>query len=498
MRKTIFLSAIVAFIVSALTVGGFYYLNDSVSSEEGVTIQKIDGEASSILYTKDEKGEVQALDFEKVAAETMPAVVSIQSKVENRMAKRQEQFMNPFRRFFDFEDSPYFHELPEYNVGTGSGVIINPKGYIVTNNHVIDRAEEVTVTLNDNREYKAQVVGTDPSTDIALLKIEGATDLHSLPLVNSDKVNVGQWVLAVGNPFNLTSTVTAGIISAKARNINILDNKYAVESFIQTDAAINKGNSGGALVDLQGGLVGINSAIFSPSGAYSGYGFAVPSNLVSKVIEDLLEYGTVQRGFLGVSIADVNSDLARKENLTVNRGVYVAEVQENGAADKAGVQAGDVIIKIDDVHVETSPNLQELVARKRPGDVVNVTVLRKGKEVEVEATLVNQDGNTGVVEVAYEDAANQLGIELSELSPKEAKKLNLDGGVRIDKINEGRIAAETSIREGFIILEVDENPVSTVDEVNKIITAKKGNYIEIKGVYGGAPGIYYYGVGINN
>lgn len=498
MKKTIFLSALVAFIVSGMTMSGFYYFNKDKPIENKVTIEKLDGQASSVLYTKDENGEVQALNFEKVAAETMPAVVSVHSKIENQMAKRQEQFMNPFKRFFDFEDSPFFHQLPEHNIGTGSGVIINSQGYIVTNNHVIDGAESVNVILNDNREYEATIVGTDPSTDIALLKIEGAEDLTVLPLVNSDNVRVGQWVLAVGNPFNLTSTVTAGIISAKARNINILDNKYAVESFIQTDAAINKGNSGGALVDLQGGLVGINSAIFSPSGTNSGYGFAIPSNLVNKVIEDILEYGTVQRGFLGVSIADVNSELAKKENLNVNTGVYVASVQEGGAAQKAGVKSGDVIIKIDDREVRSSPNLQELIARKRPGDNVKITVLRKGKEVDLDAVLFNQSGTTSAVELASADVAGSLGIDLRNLTAKEAKALRVEGGALIEKINDGTIARETSIREGFVILEVDDLPVTTVEDVNKIIGSKKGNYIEIKGVYKDAPGVYYYGVGINN
>lgn len=498
MKKTILLSAIVAFLVSGLTMSGFYYFNKNESSDNKVTIERLEGQASNVMYTEDENGEIQVLNFEKVAEETMPAVVSIQSKVENQYAKRQEEFMNPFRRFFDFDDSPFFNPLPEYNIGTGSGVIINTQGYIVTNNHVIENAESISVTLHDNREYSATLVGTDPSTDIALLKIEGAKDLKALPLVNSDKVRVGQWVLAVGNPFNLTSTVTAGIISAKARNINILDNKYAVESFIQTDAVINKGNSGGALVDLQGGLIGINSAIFSPTGAYSGYGFAVPSNLVNKVIEDILEFGTVQRGFLGVSIADVTSELAKRENLKVNKGVYVASVQEGGAADKAGVQDGDVIIKVDGVDVPTSPNLQELIARKRPGDPVKLTVLRNGKEINLEAVLVNQSGTTSAIEKEVVDVADVLGIELRTISSKEAKNLKVEGGVIIDKIKNGRIKNETSIREGFVILEVDDVEVKTVEDVNKIISNKKGNYIEIKGVYKDAPGIYYYGVGINN
>ncbi len=498
MKRTIFLSAIVAFLVSALTIGGFYYLNGNDSETHNVTIQKIDGGASNVLYTKDANGDIQPLNFEKVASEVMPAVVSIKSKIERSGQQQQQQYLNPFRRFF--QDMPNFHRYynPQPVIGMGSGVIINKKGYIVTNNHVITDAEKVTVTLHDNREFTAHVVGTDPTTDIALIKIDGAKNLHTLPLVNSNNVKVGEWVLAVGNPFGLTSTVTAGIVSAKARNINIIDSKYAVESFIQTDAAINKGNSGGALVNLQGGLIGINSAIYSPSGAYSGYGFAVPSNIVSKVVEDLLQYGSVQRGFLGVSIANITNDLVKKQSLKVKDGVYVVSVKENSAASEAGIKAGDVITAVNGIQVHSSPKLQELIATKRPGDTVELTINSNGKEKVVKATLYNKKGTTDIVELDYSDAAAQLGIKLRELDSDEAAQLNIDGGVMIEEINAGHIAQETSIREGFIILEVDGQKVSTVEDVNKILGSKHGNYVEIKGIYKDVPGVYYYGINIDN
>jgi len=264
--------------------------------------------------------------------------------------------------------------VPRPKVGTGSGVIINEKGYIVTNNQVIDNAEEIEVTLYDNESYKATVIGTDPTTDLALLQIK-ADDLKTMSLVNSDDVEVGEWVLAVGNPLGLNSTVTAGIVSAKARNININRDRFAVESFIQTDAAINPGNSGGALVNLDGNLVGINTAIASRTGTYTGYGFAVPSNIVTKVVEDLLKYGNVQRGMLGVSIRTMDSNLAKEKDRDFTAGVWVEQVGEESAAAKAGIEAGDIILEVNGIETHTSPRLQEIVAGKNVSDT-NLT-LRK-------------------------------------------------------------------------------------------------------------------------
>jgi len=286
---------------------------------------------------------------------------------------------------------------PRGNPGlsSGSGVIISPDGFIVTNNHVVDNASEIEVILYDNRSYEAEIIGTDPSTDLALIKVD-ERNLDFIKYGNSDDVKIGQWVLAVGNPFNLTSTVTAGIVSAKARNIGILrvENSLQIESFIQTDAAVNPGNSGGALVNLYGQLIGVNTAIATQTGSYSGYSFAIPVTLVKKVMDDLLEFGKVQRGLLGIRIADVNARLAEIEDLSVVKGVYVSQVNSNSAAEQAGIEPGDVIIKIDEVSVNNVAELQEIVARNRPGDKVTVHFIRNGKEKQTGAVLRNVDGNT--------------------------------------------------------------------------------------------------------
>ncbi len=305
-------------------------------------------------------------------------------------------------------------------MSTGSGVIINSNGYIVTNNHVVADADKVDVTLHDNRSFVAEVVGTDPDTDLALIKIN-QKDLPHLSFVNSDNSKVGEWVLAVGNPFNLNSTVTAGIISAKGRNINIINSNNpsgrqqqgstAIESFIQTDAAINPGNSGGALVNLDGGLLGINTAIASPTGSYSGYGFAVPSNIVSKVVEDLLSFGTVQRGWLGISVGSVSSDLAKEKGLDVTEGAYVSGFAEDGksAAKDAGVKVGDVVVKIDETPIKSSSALIEYVGRKRPGDKINITVDREGKTLILPITLRNKDGKVEAMKREEKDPVTGVG-----------------------------------------------------------------------------------------
>jgi serine protease Do len=342
MRKTVIYSGVVALLVSLLTIGAFLYLS---GKKENLKIQYVDKTpAVEAKYNDLGEARVASLDFTQTAAKVMDGVVHIKSTMTNLVGQQggpsiPEEFRDFFQRFFG--------QIPEQTepvpqVGTGSGVIINENGYIVTNNHVVANASDIEVTLHDNRVFKAKVVGTDPTTDLALIRIK-AEGLPTLPLANSNQVKVGEWVLAVGNPFNLNSTVTAGIISATGRNINILRDQYAIESFLQTDAAINPGNSGGALVNLDGGLVGINTAIASPTGAYSGYGFAVPSNIVNKVVEDLMKYGTVQRGYLGVGIRSVTAQLAEQENLDVVQGVYVDSLLVNSAAKAAGIKAGDVI-----------------------------------------------------------------------------------------------------------------------------------------------------------
>lgn len=318
-------------------------------------------------------------DFVAAAEKGMPAVVHITSKVvkeDNKPTNRQPNL-------FDFFNEMPF-EIPQG--GTGSGVIIRSNGYIVTNNHVVDEGNEFEVTLFDNRKFNAKLIGKDETTDLAVLKID-AKELPTLELANSDEIKVGEWVLAVGNPFDLTSTVTAGIVSAIGRNIDILKGQYKIESFIQTDAAVNPGNSGGALLDTEGNLVGINTAIASRTGAFAGYSFAIPSNIMTKVVEDLIQHGEVKRGFLGVSIQDMDATVASDLGLNITEGVFILEVAADGAAEAAGIQKSDVIVAVNGRRVKNSPKLQELIGRKRPGDQVTITVHRKGKEQDISVTL---------------------------------------------------------------------------------------------------------------
>jgi len=376
--------------------------------------------------------------------------------------------------------------------GSGSGVIITDDGYIATNNHVVEDADKIEVTLNDNHSYTAKVIGADPSTDLALLKI----DEKGLPFIvygNSDNLKVGEWVLAVGNPFNLTSTVTAGIVSAKARNIGILPDqtKNKIESYIQTDAAVNPGNSGGALVNTRGELVGINSAIASNTGSYTGYSFAVPVNLVKKVMDDLVEYGNVQRGFIGVSIRDIDSKLADEKGLKDTKGVYVAGLTEDGAAKSAGIKEGDIITKVGDVEVNSMPQLQEQVGRFRPGDKVAVNVLRDGQEKLYNVVLKNKDGNTAVIKSGQ--ALNLLGGVFENIPGDTKSKLGIDGGVKVSKLETGKLRA-AGIREGFIITSVDRKPVRSTEELEDALKSKQGGVL-IEGVYPNGMKAYY-GFGI--
>ena len=337
----------------------------------------------------------QSLDFRPAARKVTPAVVHIQSTIEPQEGERQNPYRNIPPQLRDFFNLPNDRPMPRR--GAGSGVIISSDGYIVTNNHVIDNADIVTIVLNDNRSYQADVIGSDPTTDLALVKID-EIDLPFVEFGNMEDVEVGEWVLAVGNPFNLSSTVTAGIVSATGRSINILREQAAVESFIQTDAAINPGNSGGALVNTQGKLIGINTAIASPTGSYSGYGFAVPVDLTKKVVNDLLNYGTVQRGYLGVLVRNIDAQLAEEENLDITRGVYVDSLIANSAAQDAGIRAGDVIVKIDDYAINASPQLISLIAQRRPGDEITLTVIRNGERQNFTATLRNEFGGTELVD----------------------------------------------------------------------------------------------------
>lgn len=453
--------------------------------------------AVSARYDADGKLETP-IDFSQTAEQVTPAVVHIKSTVSRRASSMPGQGDVPdlFRYFFDEEDLRGRGGTPRPQVGTGSGVIISADGVIVTNNHVIDKAEDIEVTLFDKRSYKAKVIGTDPTTDLAVIKIQ-ERELPFLPFANSDDVKVGEWVLAVGNPFNLNSTVTAGIVSAKARNINILQDRTAIESFIQTDAAVNPGNSGGALVDIRGRLIGINTAIASRTGSYAGYSFAVPSRIVSKVVEDLLEYGTVQRGFLGVTIRSVNAALVREYDLAVNEGVLVDSLTVDGAAREAGIQPRDVIVAVDGKKVRDASSLQELIGTKRPGDMTSITVNRDGDLLRYDVTLKSLMGNTQLVAREQYDAFEGLGAEFVPLTEEELSHFGVKAGLKVARLYPGKILRDTKMEENFIITHVDNKPVQSVKELAKIVEGKKGGLL-IEGFYPDAPEeSFYYALGLN-
>ncbi|MEZ5009632.1 MAG: Do family serine endopeptidase [Chitinophagales bacterium] len=421
-----------------------------------------------------------------------PAVVHIQTTTK---AKATKQNINPFWEFFgdQYDSGP--------QLASGSGVIITADGYIATNNHVVEDADEITVTLNDKREYKAVLIGTDPNTDLAVIKINDKS-LEHLSFANSDEVQVGEWVLAVGNPFNLASTVTAGIVSAKGRNINILREKagnVAIESFIQTDAAVNPGNSGGALVDLNGNLVGINTAIATPTGTFAGYSFAVPSNLVKKVVNDMIDYGVVQRGYMGVSITSLTAEQAEEFGIDDIQGVLVSEIVEGSGADDAGILPGDVITKINGITVKSSPELQELVGTYSPGDKINVEFVRKNKTENKDVTLKSRDNGTSLITKKSNANASKvdlLGAVFEELTPEEARNLKIRGGVKVKKIKDGILEESTQMKAGFVITKVNNRPVYSISELEEVLNGYTGDGVLVEGKYPGISGTKYYAFGM--
>ncbi len=485
---------------SAITLGAFVWFD--LGSPKSVRIEHLNSSPAVAAKIDGVTGKLEAqLDFTYAAERVMPAVVHIRSTQTAYAGKNEDprqQIPDPFRDFFgeDFFGKRFQQPgNPQPSVGSGSGVLINENGYIVTNNHVIDGAGDIDVTLHDNRSFKATVIGVDPSTDLALIQIKGE-GFPYLPFANSDEVRVGQWVLAVGNPFNLTSTVTAGIVSAKGRNINILRDQSAIEAFIQTDAAVNPGNSGGALVNLEGGLIGINTAIASPTGSYSGYSFAVPANLVNKVIGDLIEFGVVQRGYLGVMIRGLDAALAKEQGTSLSEGVLVDSLMENGAAKAAGIKKGDIITAVDGKTVKTAPELQASIGTRRPGDKVEVTLEREGKIKTLSVELKNSSGNTAVVEKAAGNALfKALGAEFETLKTDDARKLGIQGGVKVKRLYAGKIKQQTQLREGFIITKIDGKDVRSTEDINQILEGKTGG-VMLEGRYEDYPGEYFYAFGM--
>ena len=433
----------------------------------------------------------QPVDLTFAAEKALPAVVHIRY-VQNSKVQTVEVESDPFSDFFgDFFGSPGRGnggkqkrqvQTPKREA-TGSGVIISADGYIVTNNHVVEGADQLTVTLNDNREFSARIIGTDKSTDLALIKIDGK-NLPTLPIGDSDKLKVGEWVLAVGNPFNLNSTVTAGIVSAKARTLG----GNPIESFIQTDAAINQGNSGGALVNTQGELVGINAMLYSQTGSYSGYGFAIPTTIMNKVVADIKQYGSVQRAVMGIKGGDVRvyldmeKEKGKEHDLGTNDGIYVDSVEDGGAGSAVGLKSGDVIVAADGRKLTKMAELQELLSGKKPGDKITITYLRNKKKTTATATLKNAQGNTKVMKSADLDI---LGGNFKEINDEQKRQLNISTGLEVIRVNNGALK-DAGVAKGFIIQKVNEQIIKSTDDLQKAVkeaSTSKDPVLYIQGIY---------------
>ncbi len=475
---------VVAVLGGLISLGAFALIQKSGSSLKGVPQQSTPVQFTSMIGMPSTNP-----DFTAAANTSIHAVVHVKTEY----ARKNSMYDNFFNFHDFFGDSPYSQQGPLQ--GAGSGVIISPDGYIVTNNHVVQDASKIEIVLNDKRSYEGTIVGTDPSTDLAVVRIK-ETNLPFLNYGNSDELQVGEWVLAVGNPFNLTSTVTAGIVSAKARNINILGtpDNTSIESFIQTDAAVNRGNSGGALVNTRGELVGINAAIASGNGFYAGYSFAIPVNIVKKVVGDLIDFREVQRAFLGVSIREIDSKLAEEQGIKELRGVFVQEVNDGSAAKEAGIVRGDVITSVNKMTVNSTSELLEQVSRYRPGEKIVVGVSRKGTDKNFNVTLLNRAGTTGLVKTEAKDVMPMLGAKIQVASQDVLRKLGLDHGVQVTELSDG-LLRNAGVREGYVITEIDKKPIRNLDDLNKILSSKSGGIL-LEGVYPNKVRAYY-GFGIN-
>lgn len=465
-RRQFFIGVLLASVFGAIISSSIIlsYLKDENNQKSYNSIVERQKSVALTNYSDSNIVVPKGLNFMHAAEKAVTGVVHIRA-----LYGSGDRSMNPLEGFF--------RNAPQ---SSGSGVIITDDGYVVTNNHVIDEANEIEVILNDNRSYLAKVIGTDPTTDLALIKIDAA-NLNFIPYGNSDNLRHGEWVLAVGNPFDLNSTVTAGIVSAKARNIGILrdKNNLQIESFIQTDAAVNPGNSGGALVNLNGDLIGINTAIATPTGNYAGYSFAVPVSLVKKVIDDLLEFGEVQRGLLGIRIGDVNARLAEQQGLSVVNGVFISQVNENSAAEEAGLEQGDVIVAINGIDVTNVSELQEMVARNRPGDEVLVSYYRGNKKAQVTATLKDFEGNTTLSKRTFDRTIE--GAVFEELSIEQLETNGITHGIKIESIDEGKWK-EAGLKAGFIITSIDKLAVTNLEDLNQILENKDGGIL-VEGLY---------------
>jgi serine protease Do len=447
---------------------------------------------------------VGAVDFTAASTSATPAVVHIKTKTKARQVTNNlPRQRNPFSDLFgddlfdQYFNGPRTQTIPEQRA-SGSGVFISDDGYIVTNNHVVDGADEINITLNNKRSYKATLVGADPSSDIAVLKVEGK-NFPYLVYGNSDDVKLGQWVLAVGYPLTLDVTVTAGIISAKARSIGInrRQSETPIESFLQTDAAVNPGNSGGALINTDGQLIGINSAIASPTGSYAGYSYAIPVNIVKKIVNDLIKFGTVQRAFLGIEYAaeSLTEEQKKEAGIKDGDGVYVTNVPTGGSAYAAGIRKGDFVTKVNGVAVSTGPEMVEQVTRYKPGDKITVSYVRDGKESTANLTLKNKVGTTDIVK--SESIIEKLGAELTTLDKKTATSYEVPGGVMVKKITGGMLS-KTKMQEGFVITSVNGVVIKNIDDLRLVLEKNKGNTVKLEGIYPGYEGSYGYPLNIED
>lgn len=471
------LSSMIGGVVVAIVILSLNRPNSEVQNAENTPVS-----LTNYVFDSTDFVVPEGLNFVFAAKSATPSVVHIRTTYAS--GKKDSPFNDFFREYF----GERYRDYDNRNRGAGSGVVMREDGFIVTNNHVIEDATEIEVVLNDNRSYKGEVIGTDPSTDIALIKID-EDNLKAVPVGSSEDIQIGEWVLAIGNPFEFRSTVTAGIVSAKGRSINILDrSNLSIESFIQTDAAVNPGNSGGALVNLKGELVGINTAIASPTGAFAGYSFAVPVSLVQKVVTDLAEFGTVQRALLGISIQDVDAALAERMDLDLLKGVFVSDVGFNSAAEEAGMENGDVIVAIDDQKVSTVAELQEKVALNRPGDRIKVTFIRDGRTEESFATLQNNYGTTNVVEV--NNSFKNEGAVFESVNEELQESLEIDGGVQVKDLESGAWR-EAGIKKGFVITKINKVPVDTIDDFIRVIKNVREDALVISGYYPDGDKAYY-------
>lgn len=496
MKKIIVPVVLTAAATSALTFWGANSLskNNSIFSTDHNTPVHYVNNTGNIA--------TQPVDFSAAAEEAVKSVVHIKTLKKGETVMARDPFADMFGGFFGFEGGRMREYKTPDQQGSGSGVIISSDGYIVTNNHVVAGADKVQVTFNDRNTEIAEVVGTDPSTDLAVLKIK-ASNLKYMELGNSDDVKLGQWVLAVGYPLNLDATVTAGIVSAKGRalGINMRQSSSAVESYIQTDAAVNPGNSGGPLVNTQGRLIGINAAIASPTGSYAGYSYSIPSNIVEKVANDIIKHGSVQRGYLGVSLADLDDEQAEKlgldkDEFRKSKGVYVREVMKGSGADAAGIKSGDYITAINGTEVKNVPQLMGLVARFHPGDKITVDYMRNGNVKHAQVELKKNFGDDVIAD--GQTSMKLGGATLRNLTKAEQEKYNIkDGGVLVEKVADGAFR-NAGIAEGYIIASANDKRVTNIAKLNEVVKSSKSS-IQVGGIYGGKNGMYYYVInGLNN